>query len=173
MFHLEVTPSLALTEVRPSDVAALVTYLQEQEIYANTLAIPHPYTQEDAEDWIARCQAQAQLLTFALRNREGEVIGGAGFQDFEVGVDHRAELGYWLARPYWGQGLMPLVVQTLCQFGFQELSLAKITALVFATNQRSARVLEKSGFVQEGYLRRHFRKDGIFIDVKAYGLLAP
>jgi RimJ/RimL family protein N-acetyltransferase len=63
------------------------------------------------------------------------------------------------------------VVQRLCQHAFEEFGLVKITAHVFSHNPASARVLEKCGFQEEGFLRRHFLKDGQFIDAKLFASL--
>ena len=90
----------------------------------------------------------------------------------EAGLDrHRAEVGYWLAKPFWGRGIITAVVQRVCRHAFEEFGLAKITAHVFPHNPASARVLEKCGFQQEGFLRKHFLKDGQFVDARLFGLL--
>ena len=66
---------------------------------------------------------------------------------------------------------MTAVVQRVCQHAFEEFGLVKITAHVFAHNPASARVLEKCGFQQEGFLRHHFLKDGQFLEARLFGLL--
>ena len=99
------------------------------------------------------------------------LIGGCGLNDFEAGKSHRAEVGYWLAKPLWGRGIMTAAVQRVCQHAFEEFGLLKITAHVFIHNSASARVLEKCGFQQEGFLRKHFLKDGRFIDGWLFALL--
>jgi RimJ/RimL family protein N-acetyltransferase len=66
---------------------------------------------------------------------------------------------------------MTAVVRRICRFAFEDFGLTKITAHVFAHNPASARVLEKSGFQQEGYLRKHFLKDGQFVDARLFALL--
>lgn len=88
-----------------------------------------------------------------------------------MGKSHRAEVGYWLAKPFWGRGIMTAVVRRLCRHAFDEYGLAKITAQVSLHNPASARVLEKCGFQQEGCLRKHFLKDGRFIDARLFALL--
>lgn len=69
-----------------------------------------------------------------------------------------------------GQGNMATVVLAVWLHAFDDLGLENITAHVFSFNDASARVLEKCGFEQEGYFKKHFVKDGKFIDAKAYGL---
>jgi ribosomal-protein-alanine N-acetyltransferase len=66
---------------------------------------------------------------------------------------------------------MTAVVQHVCRHAFDEFGLAKITAHVFCHNPASARVLEKCGFVQEGFLRKHYLKDGSFIDARLFALV--
>jgi RimJ/RimL family protein N-acetyltransferase len=66
---------------------------------------------------------------------------------------------------------MTAVVGRLCRHAFEELGLAKITAHVFVFNPASARVLQKCGFQEEGYLRKHYLKDGAFIDARLFALL--
>ena len=66
---------------------------------------------------------------------------------------------------------MTAVVRRLCQTAFEEFGLMKVTAHVFAHNPASARVLEKCGFQEEGFFRKHFHKDGKFVDARLFGLL--
>jgi len=105
-----------------------------------------------------------------LRDR-GKLIGVVGADSLELGMSHRAEIGYWIARQYWGQGIMTDAVRTYVRYAFAELGVTRLTAHVFDFNSASARVLEKNGFVLEGTLRKHFLKDGRLIDARLYGLL--
>jgi len=74
----------------------------------------------------------------------------------ELRVDgHRAELGYVLARAAWGHGYMTELVQTLTQMALHEIPVARVSAVCDVDNAASARVLEKSGLVREGRLRRY------------------
>lgn len=116
-------------------------------------------------------EEQGRPVHFAVRSADDALIGGCGFNDFQVGKSHRAEIGYWLAKPFWGHGIMTAVVQHLCRHAFDEFGLVKIVAHVFAPNLASARVLEKCGFQEEGFLRKHFVKDGQFLDARLFALL--
>ena len=66
---------------------------------------------------------------------------------------------------------MTAVVHRVCQHTFEDFGLVKIIAHVVTHNPASAPALEKCGFVQEGLLRKHFLKDGRFVDVKLFALL--
>jgi RimJ/RimL family protein N-acetyltransferase len=171
---LAVNEQVHLSEIRPSDKAALVEHLNEKAIYDRTLRIPYPYTQADADEWLARAgkaaRQQGQPTHWAIRDPEAALLGACGFVGLEIGKSHQAEIGYWLAKPYWGRGIMPAVVRKVCEFAFREWGLSKIIAHIFAFNDASARVLQKCGFVQEGYLKKHYLKDGQFIDARLYSL---
>jgi RimJ/RimL family protein N-acetyltransferase len=170
-----VNDRIHLTEFRPSDKPALLEHLQAKEIYDRTRRIPYPYTEADANEWLAltakTTQQQGQPVHWAIRNEEPLLIGGCGFDDIQIGKSHRAEIGYWLAKPYWGQGIMTAVVRQACEFAFKEWKLVKITSHIFSLNTASARVLEKCGFEQEGFLRKHYLKDGHLIDARLYSLI--
>jgi [ribosomal protein S5]-alanine N-acetyltransferase len=169
-----VNDSFLLTELRVTDIAALVLHLTEYEIYERTLRIPFPYSAEDARNWVDKTQQAADHfghpIHFAIRTHRGELVGGCGLDDLQVG--HRAELGYWLARPLWNRGVATAVVRRFGDFALQKWQLARLYAHVFEFNRASARVLEKSGFQLEGVLRRHFRKDDRLIDSYLYARLS-
>lgn len=172
--NLEFSNGIRLTEIRRSDQDALIEFLNDRDVIATTVRIPFPYTAASAEEWFTIVEAITREnglpLRWAIRNESDKLIGDIGFEprgDFS----HKAELGYWLAKPFWGRGIMTAVVKTICQHGFENLGLARITAHVFHFNVASARVLEKCGFEQEGYMKKHYLKDGQFIDAKAYGLV--
>jgi RimJ/RimL family protein N-acetyltransferase len=170
-----VNDQIHLSEFRSTDRDALAEHLNDRDIYDRTLRIPFPYTSADAEKWLAvsagTTAQQGRPIHFAIRSSDDALIGGCGFDGFETGNSHRAEIGYWLAKPFWGRGIMTAVVRGVCLHAFEEFELTKITAHVFAHNPASARVLEKCDFQQEGFLRRHFQKDGQFLDARLFASL--
>src|SRR5262249_17841165 len=88
-----------------TDADAVVEHLQERQIYENTLRIPYPYQRDHAETWLSHLDPN---LSFAIREPGGRMIGATGFHDLVPA--HRSEFGYWLARPFWGRGIMTRVV---------------------------------------------------------------
>jgi RimJ/RimL family protein N-acetyltransferase len=164
-----------LSSVWPNDKPALLEHFRAKEIYDSTLNIPYPYSEADADRWLTRRIENTRRLgtevTFAIRKGDGEMIGAVGADSFEPGASHRAEIGYWLARPYWGQGIMTDAVRVYVRYAFDDLKLLRLTAHVLQFNVGSARVLGKNGFKLEGQLRKHFRKDGELYDACFFGLL--
>ncbi len=172
---IEVNSQIHLSEIRPSDKRPLVEHLNERDIYDRTLRVPYPYTEQSADKWLSivaqNTEREGRPIQWGIRDTDERLIGGCGLDGLRIGKSHRAEIGYWLARPYWGQGIMTAVVRNACEYAFAEFGLVKIVAHAFDFNVASARVLEKSGFELEGHLKKHFKKDGRYIDAKLYGLL--
>jgi [ribosomal protein S5]-alanine N-acetyltransferase len=164
-------------DIRKINLAKLnsTEHLNDRDIYNRTLRIPFPYANADAHAFLARVakatEQHGQPAHFAIRTGDDALIGGCGLNDLEIGKSHRGEVGYWLAKPFWGRGIMTAVVQRVCQHAFEAFGLEKISAHVFVNNPASARVLEKCGFAQEGLLRKHFLKDEKLIDARFFALL--
>jgi RimJ/RimL family protein N-acetyltransferase len=175
VMDLRVNDQIRLTEFRPTDRPALVEHLNEREIYERTLRLPYPYTEAEADAWLALAaettREHGQPVAWAVRTAADALIGGCGLHDLQAAAPHRGEIGYWLAKPYWGRGITTAVVRRLCAHAFDAFKLVKLTAHVFDGNVASARVLQKCGFQQEGFLRKHYLKDGKFLDVRLYALL--
>jgi [ribosomal protein S5]-alanine N-acetyltransferase len=172
--RIKVRDGIYLSAMRPADKPALLEHLHSKDIYRTTLNIPHPYREADADWWIRKrtehTERVGKEVSFALRDVAGKLIGAVGADNVEPGVE-KAEIGYWLARPYWGQGIMTDGVRAYVGYAFGELKMFRLTAHVFESNTASARVLEKNGFKLEGHLRKHFQKDGEWLDSLFYGLL--
>jgi RimJ/RimL family protein N-acetyltransferase len=134
---------------------------------------PHPYTYEDAREWIDRARADtgSQPLTFAISGAQSTMLGTIGLDRQGDVYRHSAELGYWLGRRHWGRGVATAAVEAICRYGFETLGLRRIYACVFAPNVASVRVLEKAGFQLEGRHRLAVCKDDELLDELMYGLL--
>ena len=106
--RIDVNSQVHLSEFRSSDKPALIEHLNDRDIYERTLRIPFPYTDSSADEWLALVakitKQQGQPVHFAIRTTDDALIGGCGFDGFQVGKAHRAEVGYWLAKPFWGRG---------------------------------------------------------------------
>src|SRR5262245_2093647 len=104
--RLVVNNGISLTEFKEADKPVVVQYLNDKDIYDRTLRIPYPYTDADADRWFALLdemkREQGQPTHWVIRNESDELLGAVGFQDLRIGASHRAEIGYWLARPWWG-----------------------------------------------------------------------
>ncbi len=170
------TLQTARLQLRPyclSDAADLVRLAGTREVAATTLRIPHPYREQDAVDFIASCQPDAELglsvrLAITVRNTQ-ELYGGVGLR-IEPAHQH-AELGYWVGVPYWGHGYATEAASEILRYGFETLNLQRIYASHLAGNVASSRVLQKIGMRHEGCLRNHICKWEKFYDLECYGVL--
>jgi len=161
-----------LSELEKSDEAALVRWLNDEIIYQNTLRIPLPYKFEHARDFLHYAKLMRKEhrkpTEWAIRVPGGEMIGSIGFSRIYGKYSHKDEMGYWLAAPYRGKGIMTKVIGAVCDWGFRQFNLCRIEAPIFPHNPASGRVLEKNGFVAEGTLRNYVLKENRPMDVIMY-----
>lgn len=99
-------------------------------------------------------------------------IGSCGFWRI-MPIHERAEIGYDLDPAWWGRGVMPEVLRVVLGFGFDTMELHSVEAQIDPANTGSRRVLEKCGFVQEGYFRENYFSpaDQRLTDTAIYALL--
>ena len=134
--------------------------------------LPYPYTCEDAETYIEAMLSAEQDTQFSWAiTVDDQAIGSVGaFR--KDNIHHRtAELGYYIAEPYWGRGIGTAAVKQACASVFANTDIVRIFAEPFSSNIASCRVLEKAGFVFEGLLRKNAVKNDVFLDSKLYALL--
>jgi ribosomal-protein-alanine N-acetyltransferase len=157
---------------RSRDVDALCRHANDRAVWRGLLdRFPHPYTASDAERWISLNHATLSApLNFAIE-LDGEAIGGVGLDRRQDVFQGTAEIGYWVAKAYWGRGIATAAATFICDYAFGTFPLERLQAGVFGGNRASARVLEKAGFTFEGCLRRAVRKEGKVMDLLMYARL--
>src|SRR5882672_2903323 len=192
------TARLLLRSLDREDIPAIVRLAGARAISSMTANIPHPYTEQDGRDFLARVSEEFRTglsVSFAICVSPGRELCGA------VGLNitpahQRAELGYWIGVPFWGNGFATEAATAVTAFGFETLHLNRIYAFHFAgtgagctrrrhsagfgasatcspplKNDASKRVLEKIGMRHEGRSRGHVKKWDRFVDLENYGLL--
>ncbi len=158
---------------RPSDAADLAAAMNNPNILKNLRdGIPYPYTQADAEEYIRTMLGAEPGSQYAFAiDVDGRAIGSIGvFRQANIHF-RTAELGYYVAQPYWGQGICTDAVRQACGYVFQNSDILRIFAEPFAHNAASCRVLEKAGFILEGTLRKNAFKNGEILDMTLYSLV--
>mgnify|MGYP005785441325 CR=1 FL=1 len=158
---------------RRGDLAALVQSADDPLVAATLRdSFPSPYTRAAARRFLRESiggDPDAQLCLAV--EIEGRAAGSIGLFVQRDIYRQNAELGYWLARPYWGRGVMTRAVSQACGLAFERLGVRRIFAETMAPNLGSRRVLEKCGFSLEGTLRQNAKKNGRVCDTCLYGLL--
>jgi len=166
------TERLFLTELEAEDIPEIVKHASNKRISDFTLNLPFPYSAKDAIYWINLANQgfknQTNLI-FAIRVKpNNQFIGGIGLaleQRF-----NRAEIGYWIAEPFWRNGYATEATRSMIKYGFENLNLNKITSSHLAKNPASGKVMENSGMRKEGELKEHILKQSEYHDVISYGL---
>lgn len=168
-----VTERLVLRPFRASDADRVTELAGVREIALNTLNVPHPYERRHAEEWIASHHGQyerRESVTYAVTLREdGLLVGAVGL--IVDAANEVAELGYWVGKPYWGQGYASEAARALMGWGFAHLGLHRVHASHFPRNPASGAVLRRLGMRHEGRLREHVKKWGEHLDLERYGIL--
>lgn len=169
-----VTERLVLRELQLGDAASIAAGAGDRRVARYLIQVPSPYPVALARRWLAsrvEWWEEGRGVTFAIARRTHPHICLGTVSLRRYARDHRAELGYWLSHSAWGSGFATEACGAAVDFGFRELSLARIYAQVLAGNHASQRVLEKIGLVQEGIKRQHIRRGNAMLDVIFYGLL--
>ncbi|MBD0777704.1 GNAT family N-acetyltransferase [Maribacter sp. ANRC-HE7] len=164
------TKRLILDQIKPADVPNILTYAGNIKIAENTRSIPHPYLEENAIAWIQIANAgfmEKDNYMFAIRLKDTPGLIGA------IGLDinkenNRAELGYWLAEPFWNKGITTEAAKAIISFGFEELKLNKIIAVYLTTNEASGKVMVKNGMIKEAEFKDHDVQRGYTIADNRY-----
>jgi RimJ/RimL family protein N-acetyltransferase len=153
------------------DVAALVKHANNRNVSIHLRdAFPYPYTRLHAKAWIDAALSQEIETHFAIASAR-ELIGGIGFLLQADVYRKSAEIGYWVAEPYWGRGIATLAVRAMTDYAFARCDLVRLYACVFEGNPGSERVLQKAGYVCEARLRKCVLKENRFLDQMIYALL--
>ena len=161
-----------IRSLRTGDAATLARNANNRRIWRNLRdSFPHPYSLDDARQFIARIKDQPHETVFAVEV-DSQAVGSIGVRLKEDVERVTGELGYWLGEPFWGRGLMTDVVRAFTRFALREFALRRLEAWVYEWNPASARVLEKAGYRLEGTLRRSAIKEGQEIDRQLYACLA-
>ncbi len=156
-----------------NDLDTLVKYANNFEIAKNlTNQFPHPYTRESGEGFIAMTLQHEPTRIFCI-DVNGEPIGAIGIHPQQDIFCKNAELGYWLAEPFWGKGIMVNAVLQMLKYGFANFDITRIFARPFHTNLGSQRVLEKAGFVLEAKFEKTIFKNGLYLDEWIYAVKRP
>jgi RimJ/RimL family protein N-acetyltransferase len=141
------TERLVLRAPRAEDAKTIATLANDRRIAENTLRIPHPYGIKDAQCFITSANAGSDETVFFITRRDATVLGACGVANR---AGESAELGYWLAVAFWGNGYATEAARTVIDHAFDDLGCEALHAGARVSNPASRRVLEKCGFEWTG-----------------------
>jgi ribosomal-protein-alanine N-acetyltransferase len=135
------TKRLILRELNHADARRIAVLAGDFDVARMTARLPHPYTEIDAEEWIRGIETN-------------EFVRGIEYDSYLIGLigytidanDRSAELGYWIGKPWWGQGFVTEAAEPVIRHAFKAARAPRVTCCHFIDNSASARVIEKLGF---------------------------
>ena len=172
-FPILETERLRLRQIRPSDNQAIFNIFKDPEV-TRYYGMGSFSEMAEADELVARWRqrfSERRLVRWVLAKLDDDwVIGTAGFTDWKRHF-RSAQVGYDLAQPFWQQGFMSEALTAVLNFGFSQMQLNRIEALVMNDNTASIGLLNKLGFKKEGLLREYGYWGQTHHDLNLFALL--
>ena len=167
------TDRLILRQVTNDDAKSLLTYFSDTDVMKYYGLEPFKSIDDvlDEISWYKSLFEKGTGIRWGISLKGSDkIIGSCGF--FNRAVEHsRTEIGYELSKEYWGKGIAGEALESVVKYGFQNLQLERIEALVEPANLASLKLLDKIGFEKEGLLRHYEFTCGKFDDLYIYSIL--
>jgi len=169
------TERLLLKQIGPEHAPALFEMRSNPEVM-QYIDRPLAQTVNDAMaliQIIMDMQGKNEGITWGIFTKDASPLRGTiGFWRIEK-QNYRAEIGYMIHPSLQGKGLMQEAIAAVLQHGFNTMKLHSVEANIKPNNTASKKLLERNGFVQEGYFRENYYFNGVFSDSAIFSLLAP
>jgi [ribosomal protein S5]-alanine N-acetyltransferase len=134
------SPRLTYRELGFEDAARIALLAGEWDVARMTARVPYPYTLTQAHQWIGSIGGDEFVRAI---ERNGELIGAVGYVRSDSGS---AEIGYWIGKPWWGQGYASEAAEALVNYCFAKEGFHRLTCCHFTDNHASQRIITKLGF---------------------------
>jgi ribosomal-protein-alanine N-acetyltransferase len=168
---LVASPQIALRPLREEDIEPIFLACQDPTISAFT-RVPYPYDREMAEEFVRGSDISYrahQGVVFAIEV-DGTFAGTIGLHSIQLG-DHCAEVGYWMAKEFRGNGLCTVALDLMLNMAQQTMKFRRIEGLADFNNLASQKVMERVGMTRDALLRNRVTKpNGEQIDMVLYSI---
>jgi RimJ/RimL family protein N-acetyltransferase len=158
---------LTLRKVQKSDADFFVKELNKSKDYPKYLHVPYPYKKKDGLFWVNKCLKEYKLKKPASYSYiiilDKVPVGAISFNIIDY-KNNNAQLGYWLAKKYFGQGIMQTAIKMIVYIAFEQLKLKRVTANVAVQNTGSQKVLLKNKFKKEGIMKSDWKYNDKYLD---------
>lgn len=164
---------ITLRDFQPHDAPHIIKTLNDEQVtrYLSS-KIPFPYTQSDADWWINQGSKNGVIdATVKAIVVNGQFAGCIGITPGEFEYSRSGEIGYWLNKAYWGQGIITRAITLICEEAFAQSNLNRIFGTVFAGNTGSMKALTNNGFEAEAVLKQAVYKNGVFYNSHIFSKL--
>jgi len=166
---------ITLRKITNNDAARLFEFRSDREVM-KYIDRPLATSMDDAYAFLKKIDDSLETsdgISWAIAlEGDPQMIGTMGLWRFEK-ENHRAEIGYMLSPAYHRKGIMQEAFYLVIDYGFNVLGLHTIEAKINPGNQASKSLLEKNGFIREGYFKENFFFNGNFLDTAVYTLFRP
>ena len=166
------TARLTLTPVTHDDADLIFPIMADPEVMAHM----DVGALDDAdialafvENQVGEMEKDEAFYWSVRRSADGGYLGSVDLSDIDW-RHHRAEVGFIMGRPAWGQGYAYEAMQAVMGYAATQ-GLKRLWARTHVGNNASEKLLQKLGFEQEGYLKGHVDRDGDRRDCRLWGLL--
>lgn len=148
------------------DVPHLVSALSEEGVTRYLSRIPTPYNEADAIDWVKTGSLNGVTRAVEVDGQfAGCISAHPGAHEFQ----RTAELGYWIAKRFWGNGMAIHAIRLIESILLENTNIVRLSAVVYDGNIASMRVLEKAGFRKEGQSPSALYKNARFYTAHWFG----
>jgi len=168
------TDRLILREMTLGDVEFYFRHFNNKKVVEGS-CFPGPKTLEAAKEelelYCIRPFKENRGIRWGIaRKGSDELIGTCGYYDWNK-TSRRAEMGYDLEPAHWGEGMMTEALRAILRYGFEEIGLNRVQAIIDSENVRSIKLVERLGLKKEGILRQNSYFRGRFRDEICFSLL--
>ncbi|RNA63621.1 N-acetyltransferase [Chryseobacterium nematophagum] len=162
---------IILRKLSVRDTEVLSTLANNRNIWNNMRDIfPHPYTIDDAKNFIAMVSKEDVPLTFGI-DFNNQLVGVISFIRQPDVYRKSIEIGFWIGEEYWKKGITSTSIKKMIDYAENSLDVNRIFANVFEHNIASMKVLKKNGFIEEGISIDAVYKNNQFHNLHRFYLL--
>ena len=160
---------ITLIDFNEGDTELLLSILNDQEVVKYLSSkIPTPYTAENAKWWISTGSKMGIVKAIDLN---GSLVGCIGAEKGEFEYQRSAEIGYWIAKGYWRQGIATQAINEIISLVFNTTDIVRLFASIFSQNTASMRVLSNCGFELEAIHNKAIYKNDKFYNNHVFSLI--
>ncbi len=153
-----------------ADKPDLIKHANNKKIFDNMRDMfPHPYTSEAADQFLSKVAGFEPQQVFAIEVNS-EAVGSVGIFPQEDIERINAELGYWVAEEYWGNGIATKAAKFIIEYGFKTFPVSRIFAIPFPNNIASQKVLQNSDMLLEATIPNSLIKNNVIMDKQIYAI---
>ena len=173
MFPLLETERLILRELTKEDAKGIFACFSNDKVtrYYGQESLERIEQAESFVDFFSKNYHEKRGIRWGIERKDSKgIIGTIGFNAWSP-KHKRAEIGYELHPEHWRKGYTLEAATKVLSYGFDDMDLTRIGAVVFIENHASNYLLTKLGFQKEGILKQYMYQNGIAHDTYVYSLL--